>query len=151
MIIYGGYHHINKIGEFLQFSSKRKGIRAWNFRMMIRKIWQFLWYQNRNNFEKNEKRKEQAPLIQEKFARRVTKHTCKPGGGTQIIFWQSVRPEVWNPYPYIRIFLTKKNGWIDISFFFNFCKSRPICKDFSASKTAAFTIFLQILWNGTLL
>ena len=62
MIIYGGYHHINKIGEFLQFSSKRKGIRAWNFRMMIRKIWQFLWYQNRNNFEKNEKRKDQAPL-----------------------------------------------------------------------------------------
>ena len=63
MIIYGGYHQINKIGEFLQFSSKRKGIRAWNFRMMIRKIWQFLWYQNRNNFEKNEKRKDQAPLI----------------------------------------------------------------------------------------
>ena len=63
MIIYGGYHHINKIGEFLQFSSKRKGIRAWNFRMMIRKIWQFLWYQNRSNFEKNEKRKDQAPLI----------------------------------------------------------------------------------------
>ena len=62
MIIYGGYHHINKIGEFLQFSSQRKGIRAWNFRMMIRKIWQFLWYQNRNNFEKNEKRKDQAPL-----------------------------------------------------------------------------------------
>ena len=46
----------------MQFSSKRKGIRAWNFRMMIRKIWQFFWYQNRNNFEKNEKRKDQAPL-----------------------------------------------------------------------------------------
>ena len=30
--------------------------------MMIRKIWQFLWYRNRNNFEKNEKRKDQAPL-----------------------------------------------------------------------------------------
>ena len=30
--------------------------------MMIRKIWRFLWYQNRNNFEKNEKRKDQAPL-----------------------------------------------------------------------------------------
>ena len=29
---------------------------------MIRKIWRFLWYQNRNNFEKNEKRKDQAPL-----------------------------------------------------------------------------------------
>ena len=68
----GGYHHINKIGEFLQFSSKRKGIRAWNFRMMIRKIWRFFWYQNRNNFEKNEKRKDQAPLriviIKTKFA-----------------------------------------------------------------------------------
>ena len=24
----GGYHQINKVGEFLQFSSKRKGIRA---------------------------------------------------------------------------------------------------------------------------
>ena len=58
----GGYHQINKIGEFLEFSSKRKGIRAWNFRMMIRKIWRFLWYQNHNNFEKNEKRKDQAPL-----------------------------------------------------------------------------------------
>ena len=57
-----GYHQIDKIGELLQFSSKRKGIRAWNFRMMIRKIWRFLWYQNRNNFEKNEKRKDQAPL-----------------------------------------------------------------------------------------
>ena len=30
------------------------------------------------------------------------------GGGTQIIFWQSVRPEVRNPYPYQRIFLTQK-------------------------------------------
>ena len=29
-------------------------------------------------------------------------------GGTQIIFWQSVRPEVWNPYPYLGIFLTQK-------------------------------------------
>ena len=58
----GGYHQINKIGEFLQFSSKCKGIRAWNFRMMIRKIWRFLWYQNPNNFKKNKKRKDQAPL-----------------------------------------------------------------------------------------
>ena len=58
-----GYHQINKIGEFLQFSSKRKGIRVWNFRMMIRKIWRFLWYQNCNNFEKNEKRKDHAPLM----------------------------------------------------------------------------------------
>ena len=32
--------------------------------MMIRKIWRFLWYQNRNNFEKNEKRKDQAPLME---------------------------------------------------------------------------------------
>ena len=32
--------------------------------MVIRKICRFLWYQNRNNFEKNEKRKDQAPLNQ---------------------------------------------------------------------------------------
>ena len=30
--------------------------------MMIRKIWELLWHQNRNNFEKIEKRKDQAPL-----------------------------------------------------------------------------------------
>ena len=37
-------------------------------------------------------------------------HDVKPGGGegTQIIFWRTVRPEVWNPYPYLRIFLTQK-------------------------------------------
>ena len=61
--IFGGYHHINKIGEFLQFSSKRKGIRAWNFRMMIRKIWRFLWYQNRNNFEKKKQKTERTRLL----------------------------------------------------------------------------------------
>ena len=71
-----GYHQINKMDEFLQFSSKRKGIRAWNFRMMIRKIWRFLWYQNRNNFEKNEKRKDQAPLSTEKLFQ-LQKHLPK--------------------------------------------------------------------------
>ena len=30
-------------------------------------------------------------------------------GGTQIIFWGGVRSEVWNPYPYLRIFLPPKN------------------------------------------
>ena len=52
----GSNHQINKIGEFLQFSSKGKGIRVWNFRMMIRKIWRFLWYQNRNDFDKMKKK-----------------------------------------------------------------------------------------------
>ena len=30
------------------------------------------------------------------------------GGGNWIIFWRSVQPEVWNPYPHLRIFLTQK-------------------------------------------
>ena len=36
-----------------------------------------------------------------------------PGGGgrgTLIIFWWSVWPEVWNPYPYLRIFSLKKQN-----------------------------------------
>ena len=49
----GGYHHTNKIGESLQFSSKRKGIRACKFLMMISDDSSG----NRNNFEKNEKRR----------------------------------------------------------------------------------------------
>ena len=31
-----------------------------------------------------------------------------PQGVTQIIFWQGVWPKVWNPYPYLRIFLPQK-------------------------------------------
>ena len=41
------------------------------------------------------------------------------------------------------------NGWID-EFFRNFRKSRLISKGVSASKTADFAIFSQILWNETL-
>ena len=43
-----------------------------------------------------------------------------PGGGTRIIFWRGERPEVWNPYPYLRIFRFSRN----------FCKSGPISKEF---------------------
>ena len=38
----------------------------------------------------------------------ILKTPDRGGGGTQIIFWRSVQPEVWNPYPYLRIFLTQK-------------------------------------------
>ena len=51
--------------------------------------------------------------------------------GTQVIFWWSVWPEIQNPYPYLRIFLTQRMAD-------------------SASKAADFIIFLQFLWNGTL-
>ena len=88
----------------------------------------------------------------------------KSRGGTRIIFWRSVRPKVWNPYPYLRSFshpkkqqtktkqkqktrqnkTKQKNGWID-SFFPIFRKLRPICKGFSISKWLIlqfFTIFV---------
>ena len=84
------------------------------------------------------------------------------GGGTQIIFWRSVRPEVLNPYPYLRIFFStkNKNGWIN-KFFEIFANRDPLRSFFFfflfflffffTSKAANFTIFSQILWNGTLL
>ena len=60
-------------------------------------------------------------------------------GSIQIIFWRNVQPEVWNPYPFLRIFLPQK--WLIWCFFQNFRKSGPISKGFSASKTADFTFF----------
>ena len=35
-------------------------------------------------------------------------HCPRGEGGTRIIFWRSVRPEVQNPFPCLRIFLAKK-------------------------------------------
>ena len=46
----------------------------------------------------------------------------KPQGGTRIIFWRSVRPEVWNPYPYLRIFLPQKMA--DLKLFFEIFTNR---------------------------
>ena len=69
-------------------------------------------------------------------------------GGTQIIFWRGLRPEVWNPYPYLRIFVPQKYGWFDclkigthfkgflsqkwliFQFFHTFCEMGPSSKDF---------------------
>ena len=44
------------------------------------------------------------------------------GGGTRIIFWRGVRPEVWNPYPYLRIFLPQKTA--DLKLFFEIFANR---------------------------
>ena len=49
------------------------------------------------------------------FSKELAKFKLGGGGGTQIIiffliFWQSVQPWVWNPYPYQRIFLTQKTA-----------------------------------------
>ena len=75
--------------------------------------------------------------------------TYTPGGGTRIIFWRGVQPEVRNPYPYLRIFHPQKTA--DFTFFFrNFRKLGPISKGFSTSKMADFTIFSQFLWHGIL-
>ena len=63
IILYGGYHHNQYNRHVLMFSSELQGMKAWNFRMMIRKIWLFLWYQNHNNFEKIPTGSEYAPLI----------------------------------------------------------------------------------------
>ena len=79
----------------------------------------------------------------------------RPGGGvTRMIFWWDVQPEIWNPYPYLRIFLAffsvkKQLIWL---FFWNFCKSGPISKGFSTSNMADFSILcemdslLRIFW-----
>ena len=52
----------------------------------------------------------------------VLKFKVAPGGGTRIIFWRDVRPEVWNPYPYLRIFLPQKTA--DLKLFFEIFANR---------------------------
>ena len=63
--------------------------------------------------------------------------------GTPIIFWQCVQPKVWNPYPYLRIFLSQKTADLTVLgfFFFNFWKLGLVFKGFSASKIADFFFF----------
>ena len=52
-----------------------------------------------------------------------------------------VRPKVWNPYPYVRIFLSQKTADLMI-FSINFRKSRPISTGVSTSKR----LILQFSW-----
>ena len=73
-----------------------------------------------------------------------------PEGGTQIIFWRGVRPEVWNPYPYLRIFLPQKMA--DLKLFFEIFANRdPFLRVFYL-KMADFTIFFAIFakWDPLL-
>ena len=44
------------------------------------------------------------------------------GGESRIIFWRGVRPEIWNPYPYLRIFLPQKTA--DLKPFFEIFANR---------------------------
>ena len=79
----------------------------------------------------------------------VNNLSSKPGGGgTRIIFWRGVRPEVWNPYPYLRISLPQKTA--DLKLFFEIFANRdPFLRVFYL-KMADFTIFSRFLRNGTL-
>ena len=75
-----------------------------------------------------------------------------PGGrGTRIIFWRGVRPKVWNPFPYLRIFLPQKTADFK-GFFFSeiFANRGPFLRVFLPQKWLILHFFLQFLWNGTL-
>ena len=55
-------------------------------------------------------------------------------GDTQIIFWRGVRPEVWNPYPNLKIFSSQKMA--DFKVFRHLRKSGPISTSFYTLKMA---------------
>ena len=61
------------------------------------------------------------------------------GGGYSKYFLRGVRPEIWNPYPYLRIFLLQETA--DLTIFRIFHKLRPISKGFSMSKRLIFKVF----------
>ena len=60
-------------------------------------------------------------------------------GGYSNYFWRGVGPKVWHPYPFLKIFCPKKNGWFD---FFNFCKWGPISRVFVPKKWLHFFAIL---------
>ena len=74
-----------------------------------------------------------------------------PPGVLELFFDGVCSPRSENPTYISKDFSHSKNGWLD-SFCWNFRKSRPISKGFSASKTASFTIFFAIFvkWDPPL-
>lgn len=69
---------------------------------------------------------------------RSTMATLTHGGVLKLFLDGGVRPEVWNPYPYLRIFLPPKTADLTV-----FSQIGPIFKGFFTLKTADFTIFSQ--------
>ena len=72
--------------------------------------------------------------------------TLSPGG-IWIIFWWGVPPKVWNPYPFLRIFLSF------FFFFLIFTNRDPFLRFFLLPPKMTgfnffFFFFLQFLWNG---
>ena len=62
-----------------------------------------------------------------------------PGGGTRMIFRRGVRPEVWNLYPFPRIFLPQKMA--AFNFFSKFLQIRTHFKGVSCLKNGWFFFF----------
>ena len=58
------------------------------------------------------KKKKKESFLDGHNSQKLGKLVKSQGWGTQTIFWRSVRPEVWNPYP-IKDFSHSKNGWLD--------------------------------------
>ena len=75
-----------------------------------------------------------------------------PGGGFSNYFLTECAARGLPPLPISKDFVFTKK-WMNIHFFRNFRKSRPISKRFIylffTLKMTDFTIFSQILWNGT--
>ena len=59
--------------------------------------------------------------------------------GTRIIFWRGVRPKVWNPHPFLRIFFLQ-NGWFYF-FFSKFSQVGTLSKGFFCLKNDQFYNF----------
>ena len=59
------------------------------------------------------------PVIEKPDGKKIPKWD-KYQGGTQISFWWGVRHKVWNPYPYLRIFLLGEKKQLILLFFFFF-------------------------------
>ena len=64
-------------------------------------------------------------------------------GGTRIIFWWGVLPEVWNPYPYLRIILPQKMA--DLTVFSKFSQIRTHFQGFFYLKNDWFYHFFFVV------
>ena len=78
--------------------------------------------------------------------------TYRSGGrGTQIIFSESVQPEVWKPYPYLRIFLPQKLTDLTVPPQKKFTNREPLLRVFYIKNGWFYNFFaISVKWDPLL-
>ena len=128
----------------------KSGVAKYWFWVIGLKRWQILTLSSRNcTLNQKVTSQNYQQLFWAKLSEIFKKKYLEPGGYSNYFLTECV---AWGlkPLPISKDFSHSKK-WLNIQFFRNFHKSRPISKAFLLQKWLILPFFLQILWNGTLL